>query len=132
MINITVRVHHVICMQSFIGKGYSKEFTENFSSIIQYLKLNPIQKCIKLVDYCDNICKYCPNRTQSNQCKNEIFIKYLDNSYKSICNFSYAKQYSLDEINSIIKNSITINKFKIICSKCQWFGICSKLIKNII
>ena len=119
-------------MQSFIGKGYSTEFIENFSSIIQYLKLNYNQKCIKLVNYCDDICKYCPNRTQNNQCKNEVFIKYLDDSYKSMCNFSYNKQYTLSEINTIIKNNLTINKFKMICNKCQWFGICSKLIKNIL
>ena len=129
---ITLRTHHVICMQSFIGKGYSKEFTENFSNILQYLKLNQNQKCINLVNYCDDICKYCPNRLYNNQCKNEIFIKYLDNSYKSICNISYTTQYSLNEINTIIKDNITINKFNKICSNCQWFGICSKLIKNII
>ena len=132
MVNITLRTHHIICMQSFIGKGYSKEFTENFSHILRYLKQNNNQKCIRLVSCCDDICKYCPNRTNNNQCKNELFIKHLDNSYKLICNFSYIKQYSLDEINTIINNNLTINKFNTICNKCQWFGICSKLIKNIL
>ena len=119
-------------MQSFIGKGYSKEFVQNFSSIINYIKSNPTQNCISLVNYCDDICKYCPNKLSNNQCKNETFIKYLDNSYKTICNIDYNIKYSLNEIDTVIKNNLTINKFKTVCCNCQWFGICFKLIKNII
>ena len=129
---IVLRVHHIICMQSFIGQGYSEEFVRNFSNIINYINSNPYQNCISLINYCDDVCKYCPNKLSSNKCKNETFINYLDDSYKTICNLNYNIHYSLNEINTIIKNHLTISKFKTICSNCQWFGICSKLIKNII
>ena len=129
---ITLRIHHVICMQSFIGKGYSEKFVSNFDSILQYIQINHNKKVISLVNYCDDICKYCPNKLNNNKCINEEFINNLDYSYKIICNFDYSAKYSLDEINNIIKNTLTINKFKETCNKCKWYGICSRLIKNII
>ncbi len=132
MQEITLRTHHVICIQSFIGKGYSNKFIENLSNIINYLKLNNNQKCIKLSNNCDDICKCCPNKLHSNTCRKEEFIKHLDESYKQICNFDYNTQYSLEELNNIIKNNLTIDKFKNVCGNCEWFFICSKLIKNII
>ena len=132
MHSITFRIHHIVCMQSFIGKGYNKEFTENFSNILQFLKSNPLYKCITLVNHCDDLCKYCPNRLQNNICNKESFVQYLDTSYQAILNINCNNKYSFKEINNIVKNNLNVNIFKNICSNCQWFSICNKLIKNII
>ena len=132
MNNITLRIHHIVCMQSFIGKGYSEKFVQNFHNIIQFLRANPLCKCITLVNHCDDLCKYCPNRLNSNNCKNEQFIHYLDTSYQNILQINYEIKYSLNEINNILKGNLNIKTFNTICNNCQWFDICNKLIKNII
>lgn len=132
MNDITLRVHHIVCMQSFIGKGYSEKFVHNFRNILQFLKANPLHKCITLVNYCDDLCKYCPSKLPNNNCRDEHFIQYLDTSYQNILQINYEIKYSFNEINNILKYNLNINKFNTICNNCQWFCICNKLIKNII
>ena len=93
MVKIYLRIHHVICMQSFIGKGYSENFVQNFSNILNYIKSNPLLKCIYFVNCCDDICKCCPNKLYQNIHNNEQYVKYLDDSYESSSNKCKNKKY---------------------------------------
>jgi hypothetical protein len=53
--NVTVRLraHHLLCMLTFIGKGYTPEFTENYRRIAARLSAG---ETIELVNGPDDIC----------------------------------------------------------------------------
>ena len=52
---IELRPHHILCFQSYIGKGYSSDFTDNMDYIVSKLRENPKEE-LCLVDGLDHIC----------------------------------------------------------------------------
>ena len=82
-----IRAHHLLCMQGFQGYGYSEEFSQNMSKIIQKLKSHPEQK-IEITADLDIICKSCPQK-KNKICKNVIsnwMIKRVDKKVIKIKN----------------------------------------------
>ena len=55
-----LRPHHLLCLQSFVGHGYSEEFVQEMASIKQQLTLAP-HTAIELVHGADMLCRHCPN-----------------------------------------------------------------------
>ena len=57
---LDIRLHHLLCMQAYIGKEYSEEFVENMNFVVNNLKTDKTQT-IKIVDTTNDICLKCPN-----------------------------------------------------------------------
>lgn len=93
-----------MCIPRFTGKGYSKEFCDNLLSIKKQLKKGNYI----LTTECDDVCKCCPNRTNS-KCKSEEKVRAYD----------YA-------VKSAIENGETPLP-KNICSDCEWYYICKDI-----
>lgn len=55
-----LRPHHLLCLQTFIGHGYSEEFVQEMTSVKRQLALDPVTP-IQLVDGADMLCRHCPN-----------------------------------------------------------------------
>ena len=57
---ISIRAHHLLCMQGFAGYGYSRDFVANMTRVVNDIKSQPSLK-IKIVAQCDVICSCCPH-----------------------------------------------------------------------
>ena len=123
---ISLRSHHLVCMQSFIGKGYSVDFINNFSKIMRFLTSNPDDDIIMITNKCDDICKRCPNIMNNNKCKDEEYTLQLDSVYYKVLNLSTVQYYSWNRIKYLVSMNLKSNTFKNTCNACQWFDICSK------
>ena len=55
-----LRPHHLLCLQSFVGHGYSKEFVQQMSVVKQQLTDSP-DTPVKIVQGADMLCLHCPN-----------------------------------------------------------------------
>lgn len=51
---IKLRPHHLLCTQGYSGKGYSKEFVENMTGIVELIKKENAQ--VQLIFSEDDIC----------------------------------------------------------------------------
>lgn len=51
---IKLRPHHLLCTQGYSGKGYSKEFVENITEIVELIKKENAQ--VQLIFLEDDIC----------------------------------------------------------------------------
>ena len=51
-----LRGHHLICLQFFKGKGYSKIFVENTKRIVDFWENNSAE----IVKGADDVCNFCP------------------------------------------------------------------------
>lgn len=58
--DISLRGHHLLCMQHFKGLGYSPEFVENMSTLVDRLRREP-DLIVHLVVAPDDVCQPCPN-----------------------------------------------------------------------
>ena len=55
-----LRPHHLLCLQSFVGHGYSEEFVQQMSVVKQQLTDSP-DTPVKIVQGADMLCLHCPN-----------------------------------------------------------------------
>ena len=57
---ICLRPHHLLCLQTFVGHGYSPEFTAHMTYVKSFLDADP-HAPITLVNGPDDLCGHCPN-----------------------------------------------------------------------
>lgn len=58
--SIHLRPHHLLCLQTFVGHGYSPEFTAHMTRVKNQLTADP-HTPITLVTGPDDLCGHCPN-----------------------------------------------------------------------
>ncbi len=118
-----LRPHHLLCTQSFSGKGYSEEFVLNMTYITNQLRTEK-STVVEIVFSTDDLCEKCPNMLHSDQCKDNEKVKTIDKKvieYFGLEEKSYIYQDLVRKINSSITESIMQD----ICSSCNWYAISS-------
>ena len=126
MNSIYLRPHHIMCINNFIGKGYSDEFVDNMRNVIALLE-NGAEIIFK--KSCDNLCEKCPNRI-CNICESENKIIALDCNTISKLSLKYHNSYSFPELNKKYTNTIKTEKdIEEVCGDCCWIDICKNNIK---
>lgn len=125
MKKIYLRPHHLLCTQTFIGKGYSEDFVENMKRITNILRTKKSQE-IELTFSCDSLCAFCPNRIQN---KSEFCC--TDNAKVLIYDKNVIQAFHLEEKTYVYSNLIkkinaamTPELLDHICGDCSWANIC--------
>ena len=124
---LTLRAHHLLCIQGYRGYGYSKQFTLNMDKVVQMLKSNT-SILVKIIAETDDICYCCPNRISEKYCSSQYKVKCLDKKVLELLELDKDKVYCYGDILNIIHKKITYESFKNICSMCKWFnyGYCEE------
>ena len=130
---VTLRAHHLLCLQGYQGYGYDERFKKNLEKKLKILKNNKT----KVIVTCspDDLCMECPNllvkfcggRSES---PNDL----MDNDKKIIekdliilneIKIDPNKNYLFKDLIKIV-NSVFLkrNQLKNICKNCQWTKEC--------
>ncbi|MDF2880513.1 MAG: hypothetical protein K0R54_1070 [Clostridiaceae bacterium] len=127
---LNLRPHHLLCIQSYIGHGYSEEFVENMDKIVLHLNDDT---SIKLVKTTDDICKACPNNLGNGKCQYESKVCKFDAGVLTTFNFKDNYVYSYKFLLGTLKEKLTQENFKNICGNCEWYshGYCSTIYENL-
>jgi uncharacterized protein len=119
---ITLRAHHLLCMQGFQGLGYSPAFVDNMALILEKIKQNPAIKC-KIVTGCDDICFKCPH-CKNNRCtkteNSETNIKKFDAEVLKLINLEPGIVLLVKEVFEKTSNITTPSD----CLTCGWQKDC--------
>ncbi len=122
---ITLRGHHLLCIQGFQGYGYSEDFIENMDNIIHLLE-SPQQR-IRIVAECDDICLSCPYMEQ-NSCvtpsSTDNIIKTMDHAVMDYLNLEEKLDYIYQDLQQQILHEENYNNLKEICGTCSWRKDC--------
>ncbi|MGL4107175.1 DUF1284 domain-containing protein [Clostridium sp. LP20] len=123
---LELRPHHINCLFFYRGMGYSEDFVMAMSSIENLLIENTDTE-IGFILNCDILCTNCPNRLKGNSCITEERIKILDLRAINEYGLDLNRKYKFTELKNSIYTTFDKEKFKNICSDCEWFkkGICS-------
>lgn len=117
MLKYKLRPHHGLCINFFEGKGYSQEFTENMTSVIELL--NSENPETELTTNHDIICCCCP----CTDCHDKA-LSY-DLKVMEICGVSENIRWK-DFRKKVHEKIISTGRLKEVCGNCQWFYICEK------
>lgn len=125
--NRTFRVHHILCTALYTGLGYSGDFCENMTAIVERLRKNP-EEPLLLAAEPDMICEHCPNQTGTGTCsmdenhvviKDELLLKKLE--------WKTGEYYTYRQLCRQASHKITREIFEDSCQSCQWYrqGFCT-------
>ena len=64
-----LRPHHLLCLQTFTGRGYSEEFVRHMTLVRDQLIREPLTP-VELVSGVDDLCAHCPNNVDG-QCTSD-------------------------------------------------------------
>ena len=122
-----LRPHHLLCTQSYEGKGYSKEFIDNMNKSIELLRYKKGFK-VKIQSVLDDLCTSCPNN-EGKICSTENKVRTMDE--KVLKYFGLGEDtYVYEDVINLIQEKITVEILEDICGKCEWYkyGMCQRLI----
>jgi hypothetical protein len=117
---VKLRGHHLICLQFFIGKGYSSEFVKNTFKILKRAKR------VIVVDGLDDVCKACPYNS-AGRCTNprtsDEKIRELDKIALSLLSVRVGSRICWDEVKRRLPKILPI-WVKKACRECIWWKVC--------
>jgi hypothetical protein len=114
-------------MQGFQGYGYSEEFSENMTKVINFIKNNP-EESIEIIAKCDSICSACPNKNPAKKIcikkENERIKK--EKKLAEFLNIELDKTYKIVPLFNLVNQKISSKKTakKIYCGGCLWYEKC--------
>jgi uncharacterized protein len=130
---IRIRPHHLLCMLTFVGKGYSPEFVANFERIARLIASR--DQTIEIVFAPDDICAPLMS-DQSCHCRNASVLErdrlaavaltdLLQRSVLQGAKFQLNSE-TLDRMRAAFQAG-TIRKA---CRGCQWSEFCDDIAKE--
>lgn len=127
---IRMRPHHLLCMLTFVGKGYSPEFTANFERVMRLIASGNQE--VEIVPGPDDLCAPLLNDPACH-CRNASVLErdrlaaeaLTDLLRQPVLEGSILRltQSVLDELRSAFRAG-TIRKA---CRGCQWSDFCDEI-----
>jgi len=115
-----LRPHHLLCTQSYEGKGYSPAFIKNMTAITDYLR-NSHRPEIEIVFTTDDICLCCPKKIGDDMCEQNDKVKRMDEKVTTYFSVEEEK-YNYNEITAKINAAMTVEMMDDICGHCSWYS----------
>ena len=127
---IHLRPHHLLCILTYVGKGYSQAFIDNFDQIIE--DLNGGSSRIKLVNKPDDICapRLCDPDDTTCHCLNDS-IQHRDKDALTDLNLQNDDEIILTKsLISTLRTDYKTHKIRTACQECEWHDFCTDIAKN--
>lgn len=127
---VRLRPHHLLCMLTFSGRGYTPAFSENFRNILALISNGAD---IVLVSGPDDICKPMLCGSEETHCYNQ---SVADRDHKAlrvirdrlIPDLSLGVAFRLDGTAiSQLRVEFKSPSIRNACHGCQWFDFCTEI-----
>lgn len=117
-------------MLTYIGKGYSKKFTDNYDRIID--ELNKGDATIELIAEPDDICapRLCDKDDINCHCYNES-IKHRDEKALEDMGYKIGNRLTLTEnLIKSLRKAYKENTIRTACIGCEWKDLCDGISRD--
>ena len=129
---VSLRGHNLLCIQGFVGKGYSPEFVANMTRVIE--SLGP-DTPVTVSATPDVLCSSCPNLADSGCALHgegsEAGIVHQDRDVMGRLEIAEGETIAWSAIVARIAASIEPSDLDSICGSCPWLplGVCKSGIR---
>ncbi|MCL6471292.1 MAG: DUF1284 domain-containing protein [Firmicutes bacterium] len=117
---INLRGHHLLCIYTFAGRGYSDAFVQNMHRIVEACK-SPFQ-AIRITERADDICACCPHLIGTTCTKAEKRVLDMDRQVLKILKITPGTVSVSQFLRSKVKEAVDRGLFCAICTECEWFA----------
>lgn len=128
------RPHHLLCMLTYKGNGYSKSFVENFDLLIE--RMNTSSVTLEICKGPDDICapRLCDPTDATCHCHDADLLKTDDQALAdlgtlpSLDNISYGSTIPLTrELIRDLRTAYAKNTIRTACQGCEWKEFCDQI-----
>jgi hypothetical protein len=124
-------------MLTYIGKGYSKAFIENFSMLTETINQNKITALVvegpddicapRLCDPCDTSCHCLDDRHETIDLLALADLRKIETLEK----IEFDQEVDLStKLISTLRHHFKEGKIRSACTQCEWVDLCSEIAKN--
>jgi len=133
---IQLRPHHLLCMLTYVGEGYSTAFKANFNGIIKKMKSGAI---IQIVTGPDDICKpRLSDDSQNCHCANAFIDERDKLAKKEITRHLFGDSADFFEFQEFeflmdqnvldkLREGFLSGSIRSACELCQWQTLCDDI-----
>ncbi|UJW85252.1 DUF1284 domain-containing protein [Devosia sp. SL43] len=127
---IQLRAHHLLCMLTYIGRGYTPAFVANYDAIIVRLGGG---ETIELVDGPDDVCV--PLLTEGEpHCHHDNVLerdRLARLAISDLLQTDLTRPFSLDEqVLSGLRAAFSTGQIRPACAGCEWAELCDSVAQS--
>ena len=126
---VRLRAHHLLCMLTYVGRGYSPAFVENYDAIAARLSR---REPIRLVDGPDDICGPIQDIATAH-CHNDSVVERDRLALDAVRDLLGAavdlgREFSLDHvILARFREAFSKGRTRAACGGCEWSTLCDQV-----
>lgn len=127
--SMKLRAHHLLCIFGFQGLGYSQEFVDNMTKIVEQLHPSAL---IQVFSKPDDICTFCPflgeKGCQKKGPESESVVRNQDLTVMEKLNIVAGDKITWAEVKERVCHLIAPGGLMDICGDCPWLpqGYCTE------
>jgi hypothetical protein len=126
--SIRLRAHHLLCMLTFAGEGYTPEFTANFAAVVARIGAG---EAVELVDGPDDVCAPLAD-TGDVHCTEPAVRRRDRDALRALAGaeppLSTARPLSLDRAAiETLRAQFAAGTIRAACSGCSWSALCTDI-----
>ncbi len=123
-----MRAHHLLCMLTFAGEGYTPDFIANFAAIVARIGAG---EAVELVDGPDDICAPLAATTDTH-CDDPAVRRRDREALRALAlaepPLSVERPLLLDAATiAVLRAQFAAGTIRPACGGCEWFALCSKI-----
>ncbi|MBM7650136.1 hypothetical protein JOC78_003120 [Bacillus ectoiniformans] len=131
-----IRGHHLLCVHGFEGMGYSSEFIQTMTSIVNDIRNNEKDFFIKVTASIDEACLSCPNRREAicNAAEgSQDHVVTLDQNVISHLGLIEGESYRKSFLVEQTAKNVEPDDLDRLCENCSWLqsGVCKEGIRKL-
>lgn len=129
---IEVRAHHLLCILTYAGKGYSKAFTHNYDLIVGRLNAG---EAVRIIDGPDEICGPVMVVETEPHCLRPSVMDRDEKAARDLGTFFGREvrpgdEFALDrEVIEQIRRAFAMGTIREACNDCEWSALCTSVAK---
>lgn len=124
---LPLRAHHLMCVTTYQGKGYSPEFVTNMNRVWHALRAGAYGRA-RATSVADPICGACPNLQDPNEetsCRYQGSISERDRRMLKAMGWQEGEIVELGPVMDHI-HAHHAELMAEVCAGCDWTGICGE------
>lgn len=129
--SLVLRGHHLLCVHGFRGMGYSPEFVEKMSAVVDQIRDERIDFPIKVVAAFDVTCGSCPHKGET-QCEagegSNEHVLTMDRNVIQHLGLTDGSVYPKSVLVHLTAEKVKPDDLDFLCEGCSWlpYGVCKE------
>ena len=127
---VRLRPHHLLCMLTFVGEGYSPTFVANFESVLN--RLLEAKEPIQIIAGPDDICAplladaACHCHNPSVETRDTLAAEALTTLLQRPIQPGEILDLSPPTLD-LLRNAFALGTIRAACKGCQWHSLCDSI-----